>query len=361
MKDAFGKMDRREFLKKAAIGGTTLVGLGIIGCAPAAPPTPAKPAGAPAPSVAELVEGAKKEGTIMNYSIGPEDAAQMEKDAFSKKYPFIKYELYVGTGEAISEKVGTEARAGKSIADIVVAGTDDIYQFQKTDLLQAYDSPERKNFPKELVDTQGRWTVRHYEPHVMTYNTKLVPPERAPKNFDDLADPWWKGKLGIESQCWEWFSYMLLIRGQEKGLDLMRKLAANKPRLQKGHTALAKLVEAGEVPAAIMVYQISVQRMMDSGSPVKWVAVNPTTTSATNVAIVKNAPHPNAARLLVDFMLSLEGQQLIAKERRIPTRQGVKADPPSLTEGVQYFPPSITIGDEIRKNQKTFSEIFGAM
>ncbi|MBI2848555.1 MAG: extracellular solute-binding protein [Chloroflexi bacterium] len=370
-------IDRREFLKKAAIAGTALMGLEMLGCAPqAAPPaaptapavapTPPKAAATPTPSeadrVAQLIEGAKKEGKLMYYGHGPADQVESRFNAFMKKYPFIKVENFVAPGEQAVEKLMTEARAGKTQADVSRVDAGDMYKLLNEGLLMAYDSPERKFYPPEAKDKDGFWTLCLYAPHVMVYNTKLVTAADAPKSYEDMLDPKWKGgKLGLESECLVWFSYMLQSRGTEKGLDLMKKLAAQNPKLVKGHSALMKLTTAGDIPVMIMNYQYMIQSEIEKGAPLKWVAINPVPVTTSMETIIKGAPHPNAAKLAIDWLLSEEGQKENIKSRLIPPRIGMKPEPASIFEGVQLVPVDPKLGEAIQKNSKLFRDIFGTI
>jgi iron(III) transport system substrate-binding protein len=126
--------------------------------------------------------------------------------------------------------------------------------------------------------------------------------------------------------------------GKEKGLDYMRRLARQDLQMRKGHTLLAQLVAAGEIALAVVVYSNRVERMKSSGAPIEWVRFKgPTITAVNAIAIPEKAPHPDAAKLFVDFVLSKEGQGLLRGLRRIPARADVFPDPPSLTQGLNLY------------------------
>lgn len=372
------KIDRREFLKKAAIAGTTLVGLELIGCTPAAPPpaptatrpaaspTTAGAAATPTPSeadrVAQLVEGARKEGALQLYTVGTVEELESYRKLFSQKYPFVKVEGYTARSEDVVGKVLTEGRAGKTIADFVRTSGDSMNALVKADLLMPYESPERKFFPDIAKDKEGKMTIGNYSLHAICYNTKLVTKAEAPKSWDDLLDPKWKGKMGIEASCYEWFTYQLKLRGRDKGVEFMKKLAQQDLSLRKGHSTLLRFVVSGELHIGVMIYQDVAQREMDKGAPAQWVLVNPVTVSTVYNTLLKSAPHPNAGKLFMDWILSEEGQKIAEIQgRRTPTRTGLKPDPPSLIEGVQFYQPDPLIGDEIDKNRSLFEEIFGTI
>jgi iron(III) transport system substrate-binding protein len=127
--------------------------------------------------------------------------------------------------------------------------------------------------------------------------------------------------------------------GRDKGLEFMKKFAAQNPQMRKGHTLLAQLVAAGESAIATVVYSNRVERMKASGAPIDWVRFKgPTITAINAISIPDKAPHPNTARLFVDFALSREGQGLLRNQRRVPARPDIAPDPPGLTKGLNLYP-----------------------
>jgi iron(III) transport system substrate-binding protein len=126
--------------------------------------------------------------------------------------------------------------------------------------------------------------------------------------------------------------------GKEKGLDYMHRLARQDVQMRKGHTLLAQLVAAGEIAMAVVVYSNRVERMKISGAPIEWVRFKgPTITAINAISIPEKAPHPDAARLFIDFVLSKEGQSLLRGLRRISARADVFPDPPALTNGLNLY------------------------
>ena len=152
-------------------------------------------------------------------------------------------------------------------------------------------------------------------------------------------NPRWKGQIGLETEEYQWFYHLVQILGKEKGLDYMRRLAGQNLQMRKGHTLLAQLVAAGEMALAVVVYSNRVERMRMSGAPIDWVRFKgPTITAINAISIPEKAPHPNAAKLFVDFVLSREGQNLLRGLRRIPARPDVAAgstEPYKRTEPIR--------------------------
>ena len=364
------RIDRRGFLKMAGMAGLALAG---AACAPAAAPstpTPAAKAAAPPPAagkvesaeerLAKLVEAAKKEGKITIYSVGSIEESEKGIKVFNKKYPFIQVEPYTGTSEDLAEKIMTESKAGRNIADLVRADTA-IYPLLDAGLAMKYLSPESANFPKGAYDPEGAWRFLQYTVHSIAWNTKSIAAADAPRSYDDLLNPKYKGKLAIEAECLEWFSQQLAIRGREKGIEYMRKLAEQKPRLTKGHTTLSRLVVTGEVPLAVMVYAYRSQLDKESKAPIEWVADKPATANQTMLVITKDAPHPNAAKLMVDWWLSKEGQEeeVIGVSARFPVRPDVSI--PAFYKGVEVYTASLDTLKQTRQNSALFREIFGVV
>jgi len=192
----------------------------------------------------------------------------------------------------------------------------------------------------------------------MMYNTKLVPLNIAPKSFDDLLNPFWKGKISMDTELYEWFEGQLRVRGREKGLEFMRRLKAQEPVFRRGRAAQAELVAAGEFAVTVEVYGHRAQEIKEKGAPINWVAVEPVLIHPLVGLIAKNGPHPNAARLFMDFILSKEGQTKVRDEGRIPARPDVPPQPPELMRK-EWKVEIVGLAEDIAETRKLYAEIFG--
>lgn len=365
------QINRREFLKMAGIAGIGLVG---AACAPAAAPTPtptkapeaatAKPAAAASPAAvkpeevrAQLYEAAKKEGQMVLYTTGTTKEVEEYRKVFSKTYPGVEIKEYAGTGEQIIEKMLTEFKAGKVNADSILIPLEQWVVALKEGLIEKWQGPESVNFPPDAVDPNGYYVVSEAVIHVISYNTTMVPAADAPKSYEDLLKPIFKGKLGLEQSAISWFTQRMKIWGKDKAVDYAKKLATQQLKFVSGHTTLADAVVSGEVWAAVNVYQHRVEQQKATGAPVKWVADEPTGVEANSVGVPKGAPHPNAGKLFTDWRLTPEGQDVTLKAlSRYPMRKGVNI-PPALQ--VKVAVPSLETAGEIQGNAKLFKEIFG--
>jgi iron(III) transport system substrate-binding protein len=159
---------------------------------------------------------------------------------------------------------------------------------------------------------------------VVAYNTSKIKREDLPTDYAGFLDPKWKGLISIESTDIEWMATIIKKLGPEKGMKLFQDLAATQPQMRAGHILLAQMVGAGEAPVALTVYSGEVESLKRKGTPIDWAPVQPVVGRPQGVGIARNAPHPAAALLFADFVLSQETQQLYADLGRIPVSTKVK-------------------------------------
>jgi iron(III) transport system substrate-binding protein len=284
-------------------------------------------------------------------AMNTQDAEPLRK-RFEEKYPGTKLTVHRQPGEKIRNRILTEARAGKFFWDVVSFNLLDMAALDGEKLLAAYVSPETKSgYPEGAVHPRGKWAAIYVRQYVIGYNTQIVPPPEAPREWTDLLQPRWKGKLAIDENEIEWYASMLDYLGREKGMAFMRALAAQQPQLRRGHTLLSKLLVAGDFPLAI-VHAAEMDEARKMGAPVDWVrTLDPVVTSASVIAISANAPHAKEARRFVDFVLSEEGQNLIAHQGRVPARF---TGPASLN--AHYVKPELA--REMDAREREFHDIF---
>jgi len=306
-----------------------------------------------------ILEGAKKEGVLVVYTSMSVDQVQRILDAFKTRYPFLKTTMFRAVGERLLTKIMTEAQAGKYDFDAVQSAESQAYFLKKKNLLQRYVSPEAKHIQKPFFDPDGYWTAVYIMPNVIAYNTRMVKRNEVPKTDEDLLQPKWKGKMGMDHTKPEWFAWKLKRMGEEKGLAYMKKLGAQEFRLYAGLSVVTNLLAAGEFPLVLNTYLHNVEDIKRKGAPVDWIAQDPIFTKFQPLGIGSKAQHPNAAKLFTDFMLSEEGQKVIASFGRVPTRRGVTTSVQGLDK-LNYVIDNIAAGDDFNKNYELFRSIFGA-
>ena len=305
----------------------------------------------------KLIDGAKKEGALVWYMSASIEDAQAILLAFSKKYPFLKTDFFRAGSARLFNRIMNEARAGKVLFDLVAVRGLETHQLVKAGLLQPYVSPESAAYPAGFKDSKGYWVDYFDSYNVIGYNTQLVAREQAPKSWEDLLDPKWKGKIALDEENFSWYGAMTQKWGKEKTQRYMRALAKQDIQLRNGQTLIAQLMAAGEFSVA-MVLAHRIEKMKEQGAPVAWVTtLDPVTVSLHPIGIAAKAPHPNAAKLFVDFILSKDGQQLLLSIERTPARPGI--DTKMEAKKLQLFPMPPELGERYEQFQKEFREIFG--
>ncbi|HTF14289.1 MAG TPA: extracellular solute-binding protein [Burkholderiales bacterium] len=312
---------------------------------------------APAQAPTRPADATGKEREVVWYTaMNTPDTAPLRK-RFREKYPELNLTILRQPGEKIRTRILTEMRAGKFFWDVVSFNHLDIDALAQEGLLAAYASPEtRSGFPAGAVDPQGRWAAIYVRQYVIGYNTRSVPPSEAPKSWEDLLQPRWKEKFAMDESDVEWYAAMLDYLGRERGPTFMRSLARQNPQFRRGHSLLARLLIAGDFPLAL-VHAAEMEEAKRAGAPVDWVrTLDPVITSPSQVAVSARAPHPNAGRLLVDLLLSAEGQALIRDRGRVPARSDVVQGPASIPLKLHYVNPRLA--READRHEKEFREIF---
>ena len=258
---------------------------------------------------AKLVAGAKAEKTVSVYSSVRVDAITEVARAFEKKYG-VKVDLWRGTAADILARVSAESRGGRKSVDVVEGASADIEPLVRQRLFQEVRSPL---FPDLMADAfvPGRpWVSARLSVFTAAYNTRLVKAADLPKSYDDLVN--WMAKIGIEAGVANWLMSMAQIMGEAKAVKLLRDIASKpgfSPRV--GHTLLANLVASGEIPLSITLYTDAVEELKKSGAPIEMIPLEPLMAMLNAAGVMKDAPHPYAAMLFLDFWLS-DAQPILA-------------------------------------------------
>jgi len=270
----------------------------------------------------KLLAGAKQEGTVSLYtSMQLPDSLPLTQ-AFEKKYG-VKVSLWRASGEKVVQRTLAEARAARFDVDVVETDGAQMEILYREKQLAPFFSPSLADIPPKIIPAHKHYVPTRLSLYVLVYNTRLVPPGDVPRSYDDLLNPRWKGKLGLEAADVAWFAAVAKAMGREKGLAYFGKLAANAPEIRGGHTLLAELVASGEVLMAPDAHIQGVERLKKRGAPVDWRPLQPAFGQPSSVAVTHRAPHPHAALLFADFILSREGQEVIKTRNRVPSSRAV--------------------------------------
>ena len=302
----------------------------------------------------ERLEQARREGELVWYTAMNVPDAEALKKPFVERYPFLTLTILRSTGEKVRTRILTEARAGRYTWDVVSFNLLDMDALNREGLLASYISPETASgYPAGAVDAQ--WAAIYVRQYVIGYNTRQVKAAEAPKTWSDLLSPQWAGKLAIDESDVEWYAAMLDYWGRDRATQYMRALHSQRPQQRRGHSLLTRLLVAGDFPLAL-VHAGEIEKEKQDGAPVEWVkTLDPIITSPSQVAISAKAPHPAAARLLVDYLLSKEGQRLIESRGRVPARTDLGSNPGGELK-IHYV--SARLAPQFSQYEKEFRGIF---
>ena len=279
--------------------------------------------------MARLAADAKKEGTLNLYTSRVAEDTTPVTDAFTKKYG-VAVQVWRASNQNIIQRAVAESRAGRCPADVISSGTPALEPLYREQLLLPVKSPTTAELMPQALRPHGAWVGVSVNIISAAYNTDLVKPQDVPASYDDLRNPRWKGRLAIEAEDVDWFAALLGKLGEEKGAALFRDIVrSNGVSTRAGHTLIANMVAAGEVPLAMTVYSYKPEQLARAGAPVRALYLSPLIALATGVSVTRCATHPNAAVLFYEFMLR-EGQEILAKRDIVPTNLKVRALPASM-------------------------------
>jgi len=303
-------------------------------------------------SLDDVYKKAVKEGGTLNFygTLAQINAAYI-LPVFEKRFPGIKINHVDATADKLAVRAITEARGGRVIADVFQMSLENILQLNEQKLTLEQVPPEAAAYPANLKGSY--WLASSMTIIIGAWNTNLVKKGDEPTQFDDFADPKWKGKLIGEPRDVELLMGLAghKFKSDEKAIALIKKIAANNVEFHKGHSELAELLVAGQAAACITCYSHHYPRRIKKGAPVGYMltegiaAINAT-------ALAKGAPHPNTALLFARWASGEEGQKVYAEGGRNPAHP--KVDPKDKIRPDKLYP----IGTEEIKGWKKYEKIW---
>ena len=278
--------------------------------------------------VVMLVSSAMAAGKVMMYSSMQEDQLVAIKKGFEAKYPDIILDYYfAGTGRVIT-KIATEHQAGQVAADVIWVGDpSDYLSFKKEGILEKYSSPEASAIDPKFIDPEGFYTGARMMNMGIGYNSALVTPEDAPKSWNELLDEKWEGQIVMtdpSSAGTTKYFVAALLASPEYGEEYFKKLKANGCELESGTTATHNQVAASAYQVGIMLDYVS-HNLMAQGSPIGFTYIPKDLISIFSpIGLVKGSPNHENGKLLYDFILSKEGQEILVANNLLSVRNDVE-------------------------------------
>lgn len=311
-----------------------------------------------------LEQGARAEKEVMFYtSLIVDQVVRPLADGFEKKYPYLKVVYLRNNSTQILQRILAEGKARAIQADVVAASVG--ASLKKTGYLQAFKSPELAAYPPDYLDPDGLLAPTRFAYQGIGYNSRLIKADEAPQSYEDLLDPKWRGKM-IWSTSTDtggpfFISHIRRIMGEEKALDFLKKLSGQKIAASGSSIrALLDQVIAGEHAIGISMALHHIAISTEKGAPVGGSIPAPVMARGGEIVLLKGAPHPHAAMLFLDYVLSPEGQRIFAEAQYYPARPDV----PAIASMKPYTPrllgksESIIADEELDELRPRSVEIF---
>jgi ABC-type Fe3+ transport system substrate-binding protein len=313
---------------------------------------------------AALIAAAEKEGQVVWYTgLIVNQIVRPMAAAFEAKYPAVHVQYSRASNTDTTLKILNEARAHRVQADVFDV-TSGIFPLLDAQVVAAYPPKAAAHYPTAFREPHGYWTATNVYFLTVAYNTNLVTPDQAPRNFADLLDPKWQGQMAWSSELAVqdapgFIRNVLTVMGQDKGMDYLRRFAAQKPvPIAASPRTVLDQVIAGEHKLAVMVYNHHVAISAAQGAPIAWVKLEPLVALFTMMGVLKDAPHPNAARLLEEFVLSEQGQKVMAANDYLPADPDVPARIPELKPEAGHFAIDVISPDQVREGLANWIAIY---
>ena len=272
-----------------------------------------------------LVEQAHREGSVVIYtSLAPTESQPLAA-AFEKRYG-VNVVLWRALSDQVVRRAVTEAQGRRHAVDVLETNGPEMEMLAREQLLSEFYSPHATDLPPSGIPSHRLWLPDRFNFYVVAYNTNRVKRSEIPASYDEFAAAKWKGRLAIEATDAEWLATLVKAWGNAKGMDFAERLAALRPAVRTGHVLLASLVAAGEVQVGLTAYNSNVVPLKRKGAPIDFVPVQPVVARPQGIGVSRNAPHPHAALLFADFVLSPEGQQLFESMGRVPASVRVESE-----------------------------------
>lgn len=332
------------------------------GNAAASAPAASAPAseGAAAPSTADT----SASGTVMLYSSMQEDQLIAIKQAFEQKYTGVKMEYYFAGTSKVITKIATEAQAGHVDADVIWVGDPaDYVSFKQQNILQPYTSPEASAIDAAYIDKDGYYTGARMMNMGIAYNTGLVTAEEAPQSWNDLLDPKWNDQIvmtdpGSSGTSKYWMN--ALMCSDQYGADYMQKLKDNGCYLESGTTACHNQLAASAYKVGVCLDYVTAN-LAKEGSPIAFIFPADTVSIFSPIGLVKDCANEDNGKLLYDFILSKEGQEVLVANNLISVRNDVdQGDTDVSAIAAKALPSDLgTMAEKAEDNIAAFDQIFG--
>jgi iron(III) transport system substrate-binding protein len=301
-----------------------------------------------------LVERARQEGSVVVYTSLAPTEGQPIAEMFEKKYG-VKVEMWRALSDQVVQRTISEARGRRNAVDVVETNGPEMESLAREQLLAEFHTPHTADLPPQAIPKHRQWLPDRLNFFVVAFNPSKLRAEDLPKTYEGFTDPKWKGRIALEATDSEWMAAVVNAWGEERGMGFFNKLSTARPEMRKGHILLAQLIASGEIDVGLTAYYANVASAKQRGGKIDWAPVEPLIARPQGVGVTRNAPHPHAAVLFAEFMISPEVQKKLADMGRVPVSSKVKTE----FSGHRYVvvDPAVTL-DQADKWQKLWDNLF---
>jgi len=302
----------------------------------------------------KLIEGARSEGEMLWYTNSGVENASRYIQAFKKNYPFINANFWRSKTRQVTQRIVSEANAGRHLVDVIKPSTDLLPVLLERNLIGRYETPVRAIYPAHAKSSY--YTNMNYAFRVFAFNPRKLSRKDAPKSWEDLLQPKWKGEILFDESSLEEVLALLTAWGRDKTVNYFTRLSQQQLLIRVGRDTVTQMMMAGEAPLAVTTYAYNNEGLRAQNAPVDWIAEDLIPALIYPLTLARNAPHPYSAALFYDFMISEEGQRLIAKEGRVVAHPKVEPIYPRMKE-LQGFlgTPRVQL-NTLEQNHKFYKE-----
>jgi iron(III) transport system substrate-binding protein len=302
----------------------------------------------------KLIEGARKEGEMIWYTNTGVENANRYIQAFKKQYPFLNAQFWRSKTRQVVQRVVTEARAGRHMVDVIKPSTDLVPVLLDAKVLGNYETPVRAVYPAHAK--AAYYTTMNYAFRIFSFNPRKLARNDVPKTWDELLQPRWKGEILFDESSLEEVVSLMAVWGKAKTRAYFTRLSQQQLLIRVGRDTIAQMMMAGEAPLAVTAYAYNSEGLRASGAPIDWVAEDLIPALMYPLTMARHAPHPYAAALFYDFLISERGQQLIAKEGRVVAHPKVEPIHPRMKELQSYLGTARVQLNTVEQNHKLYQD-----
>jgi len=365
---ALGGVAMRRYLAAIATAGILLgaCGGGATTTVTATPTTNATPAPTPAQketsdqAMARLYELAKPEGTVAIYSSMNNDDAKKVFPLFEQKFPGVKVQHTRASGEDLVNKVVTEKRAGQDLMDLMESNLFEVKFLIDQGYTQKYKPASWEDFPDQVKDKDGAFIAARVNNDLPGINTAKLPAGVTIKTWADLCNPALSGKIAVEQGDVVVYSALRKILGDAEAQRVLKCIAANKPSLRSGHTEMANLLAAGEFAVTLSSNGHRLAQLKnEEKKTIDWARTDPIITDVQGMSVANKPPHPNAGKLLMEWLTSPAGQMAIQSTGRVPASPKVSPKYPDLNNFAKPFYVSVDLRADFDKDSDFWKTTLG--